>query len=146
MPVKQNLTSKLHDWSTPRSLYDSLDKEFHFSIDVCASDWNTKHDRFWTIDDDALSKDWSGETCFMNPPYGRAIGRWIQKASKEAAKGATIVALIPSRTDTAYWHDYIEGKHEVRFIRGRLTFERPGNESKHPAPFASCIVIFRPTQ
>lgn len=79
----------------------------------------------------------------MNPPYGREIGRWVAKAHQEARmNGATVVALIPARTDTAYWHDHIQDIAEVRFIRGRVKFEQPDRKSD-PAPFPSAIVIWR---
>ena len=131
------------DWATPKALYDELDREFRFTIDVCASDWNAKHERYWTLSDNALLQDWSAEVCFMNPPYGRGIRNWVEKARIEASRGALVVALIPSRTETSYWHDFIEGIAEVRFIRGRVRFERLDSPT-YDAPFASAIVIWRP--
>lgn len=136
------LSSKKFDWATPQAFYDKLDKEFHFTIDVCASVWNAKHSRFWGPVQDALTRTWLGERCFMNPPYGREIKQWVKKAFDEAQLGALVVALIPSRTDTSYWHDYIEGKQEVRFIRGRIKFETE-NGPMDAAPFPSAVVIFQ---
>src|SRR5262249_4101706 len=89
---------------------------------------------------DGLAQDWAGETVFMNPPYGRQISRWVRKAHDSAARGATVVCLVPARTDTHWWHNYvIDG--EVRFLKGRLKF----GDSKNSAPFPSALVIFRPT-
>lgn len=142
---KAMMSSTHMDWATPSYLYEQLNSEFGFTIDVCASDWNAKHERYWTVQDDALSKDWSGEKCFMNPPYGRGIKRWVRKAYEESLKGALVVGIIPSRTDTSYWHDYIEGKAEVRFIRGRVRFVRPNSKLEN-APFASAIIVWRPKE
>lgn len=131
------------DWATPKALYDELDREFGFTIDVCASDWNAKHPRYWSEADDALKQDWSKEVCFMNPPYGRGIRNWVEKARLEASRGALVVGLIPARTDTSYWFDHIHGIAEVRFVKGRVKFERPDGPGD-AAPFASAIVIWRP--
>ena len=136
------LSSDKMDWGTPVSFFDELNKEFKFTVDVCASGWNAKLDRFWGVDDDALVQDWSSDVCFMNPPYGRDIKHWIKKAYDESLKGATVVALIPSRTDTVYWHEFIQDIAEVRFIRGRLKFERPEG-SGDPAPFPSAVIVWR---
>jgi phage N-6-adenine-methyltransferase len=124
-------------WATPQKFFDSLHREFGFSLDVCATNENAKCDRFYTPDVDGLSQEWSG-VCWMNPPYGRHIGKWMRKAYESAQRGATVVCLVPARTDTAWWHDYA-AKGEVRFIRGRLKF---GN-SKTAAPFPSAVVVFR---
>ena len=132
-------SSNSEEWATPQSLFDELNKEFHFTLDPCATPENAKCKRFFTKEQDGLKQSWNGETVFCNPPYGRAIKDWVKKAHEEAVKGATVVLLIPARTDTAYFHDYIYRKHEFRFIRGRLHF----NECKSPAPFPSMIVIMR---
>ena len=139
---KSLLSSDKMDWGTPKAFFDSLNEEFHFTVDVCASDWNKKLERFWSESDDALVQDWSGEVCFMNPPYGRDIKHWVKKAYDESLKGAVVVGLIPSRTDTSYWHDFIQGKAEVRFLRGRLKFERPEGAGD-PAPFPSAVIIWK---
>mgnify|MGYP006290043163 CR=1 FL=1 len=139
---KSLLSSDKMDWATPQKFFDDLNEEFGFTVDVCASDWNAKIKRFWSVSDDSLSLSWRGEVCFMNPPYGRDIKHWVKKAYEESLKGAVVVGLIPSRTDTSYWHDYIQDKAEVRFIRGRLKFERPEGASD-PAPFPSAIIIWR---
>ncbi len=132
-------SSKSNHWSTPRDLFYQLDSEFNFTLDPCASEINFKCKKYFTEKDDGLIQDWSDDRVFMNPPYGRQIGNWVRKAYKESLRGALVVCLIPSRTDTSYWHDYIEKKAEVRFIRGRLKF----GGGKGTAPFASAIVIFK---
>ena len=131
--------SKTDLWSTPQGLFDGLNAEFGFETDVCALAENTKCKRFFTPDQDGLLQDWKG-ICWCNPPYGREIGRWIKKAYESSKiEGTIVVCLIPARTDTAWWHDYVI-KGEVRFIRGRLKF----GGHKNSAPFPSAIVIFKP--
>jgi len=131
-------SSKTDMWATPDCFFDKLNNEFGFELDVCATKDNAKCDKYYTIDDDGLSQIWSG-MCWMNPPYGRQIKHWIKKAYESARdNGATVVCLIPSRTDTAYWHDYVM-KGEIRFIRGRLKF----GGAKNSAPFPSAVVVFR---
>ncbi len=130
-------SSKSADWETPQWLYDELDKEFHFTVDVCATEKNAKCRDFFSLEVDGLEPNWRG-VCWMNPPYGRTIGKWVRKAYEESQNGATVVCLLPSRTDTAWWHDYCL-KGEIRFLRGRLKF----SNSKNSAPFPSVIVIFR---
>jgi phage N-6-adenine-methyltransferase len=136
------LTSSLTDeWATPQSLFDQLDAEFGFELDVCASDWNHKTERYFDRFDDGLAQQWSG-VCWMNPPYGREISAWMRKAYESSGGGATVVCLVPARTDTAWWHDYAI-KGEVRFLRGRVKFVGRDGDGKNAAPFPSAIVIFR---
>ena len=138
-------SSKSNEWETPQELFDKLDNEFNFTLDVCASEENAKVDTFHTIETDGLTSNWQGHTCFMNPPYGREIGKWIKKAYEESRKKeTTVVCLIPSRTDTKYFHDYCL-KGEIRFLRGRLLFRQNGIEptKDQRAPFPSMIVIFK---
>lgn len=130
-------TSRTDEWETPQTLFDALHEEFNFETDVCALPGNAKCSHFFTPEVDGLSQNWTG-VCWMNPPYGRKIGNWIKKAYESSISGATVVCLIPSRTDTKWWHDYCM-KGEVRFIKGRLKF----GDSKNSAPFPSAIVIFR---
>lgn len=135
-------TSDSEEWETPIAFFKMLDDEFHFTLDVCASDTNHKVKRYFTVADDALSESWDDEVCWMNPPYGKSIGKWIEKAYNESKKGATVVCLIPSRTDTKYWHDYVMKADEIRFIKGRLKFlDAQGNENM-TAPFPSAVVVF----
>lgn len=132
-----HFSSKDMTWETPQDFFDELDAEFHFTLDPCCVPETAKCEKFYTPEDDGLSKSWSGEVVFMNPPYGREIGKWMKKAVDEWRKWATVVCLVPSRTDTAWWHDYaMEG--EIRFIRGRLKF----GGSKNSAPFPSAVVVF----
>ena len=132
-------TSTSCEWETPRALFAALDAEFHFDLDPCATPNNAKCRDFYAIETDGLTQNWGGRKVFCNPPYGREIGRWVRKCYEESQRGATVVMLIPARTDTAWFHDYIYGKAEIRFIRGRLHF----NESTSGAPFPSMIVIFK---
>lgn len=123
--ITQGLFSSATDeWATPQRLFDDLDAEFHFTLDACATDANAKCERYYTREDDGLLQDWSGECVWCNPPYGKTIGQWMRKCSEEAKKpNTTIVALLPSRTDTRWFHDHIYNKaKEIRFIKGRLKF------------------------
>ena len=130
-------SSNTDQWATPWKLFNELNSEFHFELDVCADETNHKCDKYYTIEDNGLIQSWKG-VCWMNPPYGRNISKWIKKAYDSSKEGSTVVCLIPSRTDTAYWHDYVMFAYEIRFIRGRLKF----GDSKNSAPFPSAIVVF----
>lgn len=131
-------SSKETVWSTPQDFFNKLNEEFDFTIDVCALPENAKCECYFTPEDDALKQKWTG-TCFCNPPYGREIGQWVEKASKSADEGATVVMLLPARTDTKWFHNYVYGKAEIRFVAGRLKF----GGSKNSATFPSMVVIFR---
>ena len=126
------------EWETPLDFFTSLDAVFHFTLDVCATPENAKCAQFFTLADDGLAQPWQG-ACWMNPPYGRDIGKWMRKAYESAKAGATVVCLVPARTDTAWWHDYA-AKGVVTFIRGRLRF----NKHKWNAPFPSAVCVFQP--
>ena len=132
-------TSNTNEWATPQNFYDQINKEFIFSLDVAANKDNSKCPRFYDKSDNGLSKSWDNETVWCNPPYGREIGKWVKKASE--ATGGVVVMLIPARTDTRYFHDYIYQKKnvEIRFLKGRLKF----GDSTNSAPFPSMVVIFR---
>ena len=133
-------SSKTDMWATPQEFYDKLNDEFNFTLDPCATEDNAKCDNFFTADDDGLKQDWSGNSVFCNPPYGRAIKDWVKKSYEESLKtNTTVVMLIPSRTDTIYFHEFIYGKAEIRFIKGRLKF----GDAKNSAPFPSIVVIYR---
>ena len=132
-------SSKSNDWATPHQTFNELDNEFNFTLDPCASHQNAKCEKYFTKEDDGLSQDWSNEIVFMNPPYGREIGKWVEKAYRESLKGAVVVCLIPARTDTKYWHNFIFPYAEIRFIKVRLKF----GGSKNAAPFPSAIVIYK---
>ena len=134
--IKLFFSSKTHHWSTPNELFNTLNKEFEFTLDPCATKKNAKCKKYYTKKENGLIQDWSNEIVFMNHPYGREIKNWIQKAYEESLKGAIVVCLVPARTDTIYWHNYcLKGK--VRFIKGRLKFS-----NKDPAPFPSALVVF----
>jgi phage N-6-adenine-methyltransferase len=132
-------TSASDEWATPMQFFRSLDAEFGFTLDVCATNENAKCDRFYTREIDGLSQQWEG-VVWMNPPYGKTIGAWMERAYLASLAGATVVCLVPARTDTAWWHDYA-AKGEVRFVRGRLSF----GDGKQPAPFPSAVIVFRPS-
>lgn len=139
--IKACLSSKDMTWETPQDFFDELNKEFDFSLDPCATKETAKCNNFYTKEDDGLSKDWGGNTVFCNPPYGRAIKDWVKKCRDEGLKDFTeVVMLIPARTDTKYFHEYIYKKPnvEIRFIKGRLKF----GDCKNSAPFPSMLVIF----
>lgn len=133
------------DWGTPQALYDILNEEFGFTLDVCASAYNYKCSKYYTIEDDGLSKSWAGETVFCNPPYSKKgkQAKWVEKCYKEAKENnITVVMLLPARTDTKVFHDYLIGKAEIRFIKGRLKFEDEYRSAKEPAPFPSMVAIY----
>lgn len=139
------LSSKKMDYCTPRDFFDQLDREFHFALDAAATDKSAKCQAYYTPEADGLKRPWGivGDgAVFCNPPYGRETGRWVRKAWEEAQKGTTIVLLIPARTDTAYFHDYIWGKAEVRFIRDRLRFTDEDGNTYGRAPFPCMLVIY----
>ena len=127
-------------WATPQEFFDKLNSEFNFTLDPCATPENAKCKKYYTKVEDGLKQDWSGEIVFCNPPYGREIKKWVKKCYMESKKpNTTVVMLIPARTDTSYFHDYIYKKaKEIRFVRGRLKF---GN-STNSAPFPSMVVVF----
>ena len=138
MNTRGLFSSKTDMWETPQNFFDELNKEFRFTCDVCAIEENAKCAKFYTPEQDGLKQTWGG-VCWMNPPYGREIGKWVKKASES---NATVVCLLPARTDTRWFHDYIYGKAEIRFVRGRLKF----GGSKNSAPFPSMVVVFRGTR
>ena len=137
MISKGLFTSSSDEWSTPQDLFDALNKEFSFTLDVCATHENRKCDEYFTREDDGLTREWYGNV-WMNPPYGRQIGDWVRKAYEYGTGGGLAVALIPARTDTKYWHRYVMNSTEIRLIRGRVKF---GNADTG-APFPSAVVIF----
>lgn len=138
------LSSKRMDWCTPQDFFDDLNREFHFVLDAAATAKTAKCPMYFTPETDGLSQSWNhGGAVFCNPPYGREIRKWVKKAYEESKQGGTVVLLIPARTDTSYFHDYIYGKAEIRFIRGRLRFTDEDGRPADPAPFPSMIVVMR---
>lgn len=132
-----HFTSKSNEWSTPQDFFDRLNAEFDFTLDAAATAENAKCDRFFTWHDNGLAQSWKGERVWLNPPYGRDLGRWIEKAAYEPSE--VTVMLIPARTDTKAWHQHVFGRAEIRFIEGRLKFGGGGAN----APFPSAVIIFR---
>ena len=141
-------SSKSAEWETPQDFFDKLNKEWNFTLDPCCADSTAKCKTYFTEKDDGLSKDWSGHTVFMNPPYGRSIGKWVKKAYEEGQKKDTcVVCLLPSRTCTKWFHDYCMKADWLYFVKGRLKFKnkvvvpRKG-KALSPAPFPSVIAVF----
>jgi site-specific DNA-methyltransferase (adenine-specific) len=134
-----HFTSKTYEWSTPQWLFDALNAEFNFTLDPCATEQNAKCANHFTLIQDGLKQNWMDDSVFMNPPYGRQIGKWMRKAYEAAQSGATVVCLTPARTDTRWWHDYAM-KGEIRFLRGRIRF----GGARGSAPFPSAVIVFRP--
>lgn len=133
-----HFSSRKDDWATPWPLFRICEQAYGpFSLDVCATAANAKCQRFFSPDVNGLLQPWRGN-CWMNPPYGRGIGKWIEKAVAEAKNGSRVVCLLPARTDTAWWHGFVLPHGHVHFLRGRVRFEG----AKHPAPFPSAIVVF----
>ena len=131
------MSSNTDQWATPKDLFDKLDDEFHFTLDVCADETNYKVSRYFDVKMDSLKQDWTKDISWMNPPYGRVIPKWVHKAVETAAKGGVVVGLLPARTDTKWWADVMKAT-ELRFIKGRVRF---GN-SDTGAPFPSVIAVW----
>lgn len=141
MNTEVMFSSKTDQWATPQAFFDELNEEFSFTLDPCADEFNHKCEKYFTKEQDGLVQDWGGETVFCNPPYGREIPLWVKKCYDEVRSGGCPVAvmLIPARTDTRWFHEYIYGKAEIRFIKGRLKF----GESANSAPFPSMLCVFK---
>jgi phage N-6-adenine-methyltransferase len=138
-------------WETPKRLFDQINDSYGpFTLDVCASQSNTKCEAFIDEETDGLSVSWGKNRCWMNPPYGRGIGDWIAKAFRESQESATVVCLVPARTDTAWWQNWTV-RGEITYLRGRVAFELGGKPMTNKkgqvvrAPFPSAIVVFRKT-
>jgi len=131
-----HFSSKTDLWATPQKFFDHYNAIFNFTLDVCATKENAKCLNFYSEYIDGLTQPWVG-VCWMNPPYGREIGAWMKKAYDSSLQGATVVCLVPSRTDTKWWHDYAM-KGKIEFIKGRLKF----GDAKNSAPFPSAVIIF----
>jgi phage N-6-adenine-methyltransferase len=133
-----HFSSKTDLWATPQEFFDKYNALYGFNLDVCANQDNAKCSNFFSIEDNGLEQEWRG-SCWMNPPYGREIIHWMRKAYESSLCGATVVCLVPARTDTKWWHEYAM-KGDIEFIKGRLKF---GN-SKNSAPFPSAVIVFAP--
>ena len=139
MITKGLMSSNSNEWGTPKDFFEELNKEFKFTLDPCSTHENAKCKKHFTKEEDGLKQDWSKDVVFCNPPYGKELPLWVEKAYKENKKGALVVMLIPARTDTRYFHKYIYKQHEIRFIKGRLKF----NDGKNSAPFPSMVVVMK---
>jgi phage N-6-adenine-methyltransferase len=134
-----HFSSRTDLWATPQPFFDACHRIFGFTLDVCATAENAKCERFYTEADNGLAQEWLG-ACWMNPPYGRTIGKWMRKARESAQNGATVVCLVPARVDTRWWHDYAT-HGQITFLRGRLKF----GDAESSAPFPSALVVFSKT-
>jgi phage N-6-adenine-methyltransferase len=160
MVNKALYSSKSSRWETPPELFEKLDQEFHFTVDTCAEQHNRKCRRFFSPRIDGLRRSWAGERAWCNPPYGRGVSQWLAKAVAEREQGATVVLLLPARTDTRWWQRFVmPHADEVRFVEGRVPFVRPPAQARPStkstkrkrtsrkratiAPFPSVLVIFR---
>lgn len=133
-------SSRSEEWATPADFFTALDDEFGFTLDPCATPHNAKCRRYYTKADNGLVQDWGRHTVFCNPPYGRHIGDWVKKCFLASKAGATVVLLVHARTDTRFFHNWMYGKAELRFVRGRLKF----GDGTQSAPFPSLVAIYRP--
>lgn len=131
------------EWATPDDVFAPLHAEFAFTVDVCASDLNHKHSRYWTEQQNGLAQDWCGEVCWMNPPYGAEIRAWIRKARESADAGAVVVGLLPAETDSDWWHEHIVGRAEIRFLRKRPRFliHHSDGRTQWASPFRPSVVV-----
>jgi site-specific DNA-methyltransferase (adenine-specific) len=123
-------------YSTPPEVFRPLHREFNFELDVCANEENHKTPEFFTEAQDGLRQPWAPRRCWMNPPYGRDIIRWVRKAYEESQKGALVVGLLPASTDTMWWHEWVQDKAELRFVRGRIKFGGMAFTAPHPHAIA----------
>lgn len=128
-------------WETPQEFFNTLNEEFNFTLDPCCLPETAKCNKFYTPKENGLIQDWSGETVFVNPPYGKEINKWAEKCHKEAKKGTVIVMLVPVRTSTRWFHNWIYGHAEIRLLKGKLKFLL-NKQIKGNAPFASMVVVF----
>ena len=137
MNTELMFSSKTDLWATPQDFFNKLNNEFWFTLDPCSTEDNHKCDKYFTKEQDGLKQSRDNEIVYCNPPYGRELKKWVKKWS-EIKKGITVM-LLPARTDTSRFHDYIYNKAEIRFLKWRLKFWW----SKNSAPFPSMVVIFR---
>ncbi len=134
-------SSRSEEWPTPQQFFISLNREFHFTLDPCATKQNAKCRRYFTKVQNGLDQRWTTHRVFCNPPYGRDISKWARKCFEASRDGALVVLLAHARTDTRWFHDWVYGKaDEIRFIRGRLKF----GDGSQSAPFPSLVAVYRP--
>lgn len=140
---KTSESAKSIEWGTPPEIFEPLHKEFNFTLDVCASEGNKKCEKYYSKMEDGLFQNWSGEICWMNPPFGRLVQLWVKKALEESLSGATVVCLIPAKTNTNWWHELVIGRAEIRFVRGRIKFIRDGKQTTQALPWPMAVLIYR---
>jgi site-specific DNA-methyltransferase (adenine-specific) len=141
MAIHKSLySSRSEEWPTPPSFFRALNKEFHFTLDPCATPDNAKCPTYFVRQDDGLAQDWGRHTVFCNPPYGKTMRDWARKCYEASQHGALVVLLAHSRTDTRWFHDWVYGKADIRFVKGRLKF----GDGTQSAPFPSLVAVFRP--
>lgn len=141
MTIHESLySSRSEEWPTPPAFFEDLSREFKFTLDPCATAENAKCKLFYTKEDEGLIQDWGKHTVFCNPPYGKMMRQWARKCYEASQAGATVVLLAHSRTDTRWFHEWVYGKAELRFVKGRLKF----GDGKQSAPFPSLVAIYRP--
>lgn len=148
-----HFSSVSDEWQTPQEIFDKFNVKYSFQLDAASTKENALCKMFYTQEDNALNQDWAKyKSVWLNPPYGRKIGKFIKKAYEESVKGSVVVCLIPSRTDTKWWYDYVTHAAEIIFVTGRIKFvnktlpsyREDGNFKMSPAPFPSAIIIFDP--
>ena len=138
---KNRFNAKTTEWATPTDFFKPLNDEFHFTLDVCATAENTKVAKFFSPEQNGLVQSWIGNICWMNPPYGRNLIKWLEKAKHEADYfGVTTVCLVPARTNTAWFHKICLKASEIRFVLGRPKF----GDADHGLPQPLAVVIFSP--
>src|SRR5947209_845383 len=133
-------SSDSEEWATPPSLFEKLDRRYHFTLDPCATPENALCPTYFTKEDDGLQQDWKDHRCFVNPPYGRQMRAWARKCFEAAQAGALVVLLAHARVDTRWYHEWVEGKAKVTFLRGRLRF----GDAESSAPFPSMLAVYLP--
>lgn len=144
MNTKLHFSSVSDDWATPQWLFDALNKNFKFTLDPCATKENAKCKKFFTKETNGLDQDWSKDRAFVNPPYGRVLKHWVEKAAKTYDNCGFVVLLVPSRTDTSWWHKWIVPYARIIYLNGRLSFVTNGvvQKGSHAAPFPSALAIY----
>lgn len=142
---KVNKSLKSIEWGTPPEIFNPLNDEFNFTLDVCANENNSRVARFFTQHNNGLVQSWDNEVCWCNPPYGREVQKWCKKAYEQSKKGTTTVLLIPCKTNTKWWHKLVIPYAEVRFLSGRVKFVYPnGEQSTQALPWPLAFVIYKP--
>jgi site-specific DNA-methyltransferase (adenine-specific) len=142
MVSKVLYSSASEEWGTPHWLFDLLNRRFHFTLDACATPENAKCKKYFTKERDGLRQDWDKHVVFCNPPYGRAVGKWVRKCYEASFKGALVVLVIPARLDTAWYHAYVKDKSEEFPLKGRVAFDPPPGKKQNGAPFPTMIVVY----